>query len=679
MQRRQWVMRHNPVLTRIMTDSPLTVGNGSFAYTFDISGMQSLYPDYLDKVPLCTMADWGWHSFPAPTENGIFTLSDVRMRHFSRCGRTISCADTRFEETAQIYDWLRQNPHKVNLVRIGLRINGEQLKAGDFSGIHQTLDLYSGIAYSEYLLKGTPCRVTTACDPEKDILAFSVQSELLENGLSVDLDFPYASAGITGSDWDQPDRHSTVLEGWTIFRRADGMYWSMRADAPDAAMSRVSEHRIRIITDRQVLRLRLSFSRSTPPVPPVPEDTLDRCRIWWNRFWERGGMLDLSASSDPRAFELERRIVQSQHLLAVNCAGRMPPAETGLTCNSWYGKAHLEMHLWHMAWAPLWGHSELLERSLSWYHAHLPEATANASRNGYRGARWPKMTGDSAQDSPSPIAVHLIWQQPHILTMLDLIRRSLFLKDPDTLQVFLRMHWPLVRETAEFMADYAVKGTDGLYHLEPPLIPVQEHFAPESTRDPAFEVMYWAFGLGIAIRWAEAAGISPPDRWKEVCCRMAVPAEKDGLYIAHSAAPDTFMHHLSDHPSMLQCFGVLPGKGLDASSVKRTLNTVLEKWDLQSLWGWDYAVLAMTALRLGDPDLAAGLLLRNDEKNSYTACGHNRQGSRKDLPLYLPGNGGLLIACAMMSAGWDGCKEKKPGFSTASGWNAYWEGIMPWY
>ena len=127
MRHRQWVTKHNPVLTRIRTDSPLTTGNGSFAYTFDISGMQSLYPDYLDSVPLCTMADWGWHSFIAPVKSGKYTLSDIGMRHFPRCGRTVSFADTRFEETGQAYDWLRQNPHKVYLVRIGLRINGEQL------------------------------------------------------------------------------------------------------------------------------------------------------------------------------------------------------------------------------------------------------------------------------------------------------------------------------------------------------------------------------------------------------------------------------------------------------------------------------------------------------------------------------------------------------------------------
>lgn len=89
--------------------------------------------------------------------------------------------------------------------------------------------------------------------------------------------------------------------------------------------------------------------------------------------------------------ELERRIILSQYLMAVNSSGSTPPQETGLTCNSWYGKMHLEMYLWHCAWLPLWNHSDLLDRSLRWYREHLPEAEENAARNGYKGARWPKM------------------------------------------------------------------------------------------------------------------------------------------------------------------------------------------------------------------------------------------------------------------------------------------------
>src|SRR5213592_1822731 len=93
-------------------------------------------------------------------------------------------------------------------------------------------------------------------------------------------------------------------------------------------------------------------------------------------LWQSGGAVDLSGSSDPRA--LERRIVLSQYLTAINGAGSTPPQETGLVCNSWHGKFHLEMHWWHAAHFALWGRPHLLKRSLPWYQRILPMAQATA-------------------------------------------------------------------------------------------------------------------------------------------------------------------------------------------------------------------------------------------------------------------------------------------------------------
>src|SRR5690606_35472490 len=92
---------------------------------------------------------------------------------------------------------------------------------------------------------------------------------------------------------------------------------------------------------------------------------------WWADFWSSGACVDLSGSSDPRAHELERRIVLSQYLTAINCSGSAPPAETGILLNSWRGKFHLEMHLSHALHFAAWGRPRLLERSLGWYHRVL--------------------------------------------------------------------------------------------------------------------------------------------------------------------------------------------------------------------------------------------------------------------------------------------------------------------
>lgn len=666
--RKEWVSRHTPVLTAADAASPLTVGNGDFAFTADITGLQTLYAEYAAETPLCTMANWGWHTIPADTPSGRYSLDDVQMDRYAFCGREVTYAVTKQPGNEQVYDWLRENPHKCNLGRIGLRLAGRELTAADFSDVCQQLQLYTGLLESRYMLQGTPCRVQTACAPDRDALAFCIESALLTAGLTVEMDFPYGAADITASDWHGSERHSTVLEDCVIRREMDGLTYAVRIDAPGARIEQLAPHRIRISAAGPVLALAVTFAQGKAPVPDDARSVLRRSAAWWADFWEKGGVMDLSAAEDPRAPELERRIVLSLYLMTIQSSGHVPPAETGLTCNSWYGKAHLEMHFWHMAWAPLWGHGELLERCLPWYHAHLPEARANAARNGYRGARWPKMIADDALDSPSPIAVLLVWQQPHIIAMLELLCRALPGERRDG---FLREHWPLIRETADFMADYAVRDGQGVYHIEPPVIPVQERYAPQDTRDPSFEVAYWQFGLMLAVRWAEQLGEIPDAKWREVAAHMAKPPVHGGVYIAHAECPETFAVMAEDHPSMLQCLGMLPGEEIDRDAMARTLETVLQGWDENSLWGWDFAVMAMTAARLGRPELAADLLLRETNKNTYVASGNNRQVSRSDLPLYLPGNGSLLLATAMMAV--------SRGFPGDGTWNMRWKGLRPYF
>jgi hypothetical protein len=81
----------------------------------------------------------------------------------------------------------------------------------------------------------------------------------------------------------------------------------------------------------------------------------------------------------------------------------------------------------------------------------------------------------------------------------------------------------------------------------------------------------------------------------------------------------------------------------------------------------------MTAARVGEPEAAIDALLMDTQKNRYHPNGHNYQ--RPGLTIYLPGNGGLLSAVAMMAAGWGGAPAgRAPGFP-ARGWSVQSEGL----
>jgi hypothetical protein len=544
LDRRAIISRHNPTLRAFDPRSPLTVGNGEFGFTADCTGLQTFPKLYEKDLTLSTMSQRGWETSPNRPPG------ELRFTEYDTYGRKVGYP-TSSTGQAPLFNWLRENPHRANLGRIGFAIE----KPEDVKGIQQTLDLWTGILHSEFEWQGKQVKVQTCCPPTQNGIAFRVQGA----------EIPIVQDG----------RHLTVAD-------------------PDAAFRASTDH--------------------------------------WQRFWSTGAAIDLSASP-----ELERRVVLSQYLTAIQCAGSLPPQETGLTCNSWFGKFHLEMHFWHAAHFAHWKRPELLARSLDYYRSILPSAREKARSQGYKGARWPKMTDASGYDSPSPIGPLLIWQQPHPIILCDLVAR------PSGSQAYR----DIVFESAEFMADFAhYDAKTDRYILGPPVIPAQENHPPRETWNPTFELEYWDYALEIAQQWRLRAGMTRHPKWDDVRNKLSVLPVKDGVYLAHENCPQTFTERNRDHPSMLGALGVLPGRRVDRETMRRTLKKVFAEWKWEDTWGWDFPMVAMTAASLGESQLAIDALLMKTPKNTWLPNGHNYQ--RPNLPCYLPGNGGLLLAIAHM-------------------------------
>ena len=674
------VARHNPRLRKLDPFAPLSVGNGEFAFTADITGLQTFPAEYAQTMPLCTMSQWGWHTAPVPA--GLDPGS-LRLVPYDTHGRQVGYA-TSAEGQNGLYTWLRENPHRLHLGRIGLRMRmagGREVRAEDIADIDQRLDLWSGRLLSRFTVEGRGVAVTTTVHPVLNILAVRIESSLISEGrLAVGFFFPYGSPGMQAADWQRPDRHRSELNHNDAHRAGirrrldDDEYFVALGWTGRAAFTKEDEHDF--LLDPARVNHQLEFVASFSPnlsnlALPTAASTLAAGSAHWNQFWSQGGAVDLAGSLDPRAPELERRIVLSQYLTAIQCCGSMPPQETGLTVNSWYGKFHLEMHWWHAAHFAAWGRLPLLERSLAWYRSILPGARRRAEAQGYSGARWPKMVGPEGRDSPSPVGPLLIWQQPHPIFYAELCRRVRGDREA------LKRYGPLVFESAAFMASYAFADPKSQrYVLGPPVIPAQENHPPRETWNPTFELAYWAYGLNIAQRWRELSGMKRNSDWDDVISRLAPLPAQNGVYLAHENCPQTYSVRNFDHPSMLGALGVLPGEGVDRETMRRTLNKVMKEWQWDRTWGWDYPLTAMTAARLDEPRLAIDALLMDTEKNRYLPNGHNWQ--RKDLPCYLPGNGGLLYAIAMMAAGWRGAASSQaPGFPRDGSWTVRSENLHP--
>jgi hypothetical protein len=627
--RRDLVERHNPVLTALNPRSPLTVGNGEFAFTADITGLQTYPQPYETGCPLCTQSQWGWHSFPNPA---AYSLEKFRM---SPGGYPVDPTDQK-----PAYDWLRENPHRLNLARIGLR-----LPQGEPANIHQSLNLYTGILVSHFEIGGAPVDVETCVHPQLDLLAVTISSPLIEKAaLAIAFSFPYASTGINASDWTKPTLHRTTVDrqtshAYSFLRELDADRYSMTLTWEGEALFSpgANDHEFLLTPQGSRAAFTAHFSPQTVRTAVTVRQSFDAAREHRARFWNTG----LSVTSENP--ELERRVVLSQYLTAVQSAGSLPPQETGLTCNSWYGKFHLEMYWWHTAHFALWGRAELLETSFSWYEKILPAAQATAKRQGFTGARWPKMVGPDGRESPSNVGPWLIWQQPHPIQIAEILYQA------KPTRITLDRYATIVFETAEFMASYAhFDEANGRYVLGPPLIPAQENHPPRDSWNPTFELEYWADALETAQEWRRRLKLKPVDKWDDVRTQLSSLPVKDGVYLAHENCPQTYTERNRDHPSMLMALGYLPGKKADPATMRRTYRKVLDTWKFADTWGWDYGMMAMTAARLGDRKLALDALLMDTPKNQWLANGHTWQ--RANLPVYLPSNGALLSAVAMMKA-----------------------------
>ena len=196
--RRALVRRHNPHIQKLDPFSALTVGNGNFAFTGDVTGLQTFIETYRLDFPLCTCAHWGWHTTPAAP--GI-RAEDFRYKDYESHGRMIGYATERRGQEA-LFDWLRENPHRMHLGRIGLilkRQDGSEAAPADIEAISQNQDLWAGTIDSRFIFARQAVRVQTACHPDMDALAIRIDSSL--GNLGIQFAFPYPSPAMDMADW----------------------------------------------------------------------------------------------------------------------------------------------------------------------------------------------------------------------------------------------------------------------------------------------------------------------------------------------------------------------------------------------------------------------------------------------------------------------------------------------
>jgi hypothetical protein len=673
--RKALVNRHDIIIKGTKMSGPTQVGNGSIAYNFDATGMQS----FSDKYP--TLSHWGWNSTQPPA--GL-TASSFKKTLLDTHGRMVPY-EMEDSNQAAMGKWLASNPHRFNLARIGMQIkkaDGTVAQVKDFENATQHLNLWTGIAESNFTVEGEAVKVITACDGNKDIIGFRIESDLVKQGrLSLFIDFPYGNLNIfsNASDYNKPTAHKTWLTNTSknsvLFdRQLDSISYQVACQwTGNSTVAKQKEHRYTISPDNTSETVEYVFDLSQTKInyqlPNFTQITANSTAHWL-KFWKSGAAIDLSASKDQRWFELERRIVLSQYDMAVNASGKYPPQETGLVSNTWFGRAHYEMYWWHAAHYALWNRWPELNNSLHVYQDNLKYTEKRAKLQGYLGARWPKcpnlFNGEEWPDGKNH--AFLVWQQPHPIFFAELDYKA----HPTT--ATLKKWDNVVEQTANFLATYAFFDKSRKeYVLGPPIRVVSENNDIFTTENPTFDLSYWRFGLQVAQQWRKRLKLKPKPEWDMVLKGLSPLPGKDGLYEQWENMEDMWTKFNYEHPALTGVYGVLPGNGVDLATMERTYQKVQATWIWDKCWGWDFPMVAMCAARLGHPQDAVNMLLHPSPKFGYDE--HGFVGGGNPYP-YFPSNGGLLYAVAMMTAGWNGDKNvKQPGWPKDGSWVVKWEGL----
>jgi hypothetical protein len=577
--------------------------------------------------------------------------------------------------------WMVVNPQRLNLGRLKFVLkgkDGKELTSKDLGSPVQDLDLWTGIAVSSFMVDGKKVTVTTICHPENDAIAIKVEAPQLNDGqVALELDFPYASRQEFGNaaDFKSPDKHTTIAnigKDKAIFQRTlDSTQFDVLLNwRGGGEVQKLSMHSYLLKpTGKGFLEVNLGFrNKGKAWQLSSYAETREGSTQKWKDFWSTGGAIDLSESKDSRWKELERRIVLSEYLMAVNEAGQLPPQESGLVNNGWFGKYHFEMIWWHAAHYGLWGRIPQMDSLTNIYRTDFAFYKNKAQEQGYDGVRWPKTLGDHERwEWPNEINPLLIWQQPHPIFFAELEYRA------NPTQETINKWKDAVIQSADFMASYPYfSKREDRFILGYPLQVVSENADPHTTINPVFELSYWRTGLKLAQEWRKRAGLPESEKYKQILAKLSELPQQDGKYVSWENIYKMWTVYNFEHPALIGAYGMLPGDGVDLPTMDRTLTAIEQKWNFKYTWGWDFPMLAMCAARLGHGDKAIDFLTNYP---SFTFDEHGLSGGGVSPFPYFPANGGLLYAVALMAAGWDGSNGNAPGFPKDGSWVVKYEGL----
>jgi hypothetical protein len=314
--RRTLVTRSNIVNSAVSSKRPLTVGNGEFYFTTDITGLQT-FPDlYRVSTPLKTIAEWNW-----------FPEADLK------------------------------SPGATQLCTIGLYIekdNGKAINSGDIMDPVQYLDLWTGEIDSRFKIEKLPVHIKTVCHPGYDMISVKIVSKLLAaKRIRIQLTFPDTQSPAFhyfNLPSEDPVRILSDTNNVVIFTvKGIRNNYTLLTWKNNAMLKKSSPNLYYLEPEREdsVYSFSCQFLNN-PENGRVQNfgETEAASKKNWGNYWKNISGSDFCLSAGCQGFNVEQNQILSQYFTKIEVGSELVPAESGITYNRWFGKYHLGMHWW---------------------------------------------------------------------------------------------------------------------------------------------------------------------------------------------------------------------------------------------------------------------------------------------------------------------------------------------
>ncbi len=168
------------------------VGNGAFSFNCDVTGAQSFNASYA-HFGVNILADWMWHSAPFSPSDPTLALRAYNFSFYEtptdgKGGtRRVPYANNQ-GNAADVTQWLNDNPHRLNLGQLSLRLwddaanASSPLQLGSIVNASQRLSLWEGLLDSNFTVGADPGGGTCSLTQDNNVASFSCGGGVIAGG-----------------------------------------------------------------------------------------------------------------------------------------------------------------------------------------------------------------------------------------------------------------------------------------------------------------------------------------------------------------------------------------------------------------------------------------------------------------------------------------------------------------